>query len=92
MHLVCQLCTRQIHSPAEPAKVFDILLDGELLRGTLEDTLVERNQSTEGIVELEYTFLTLPPQLDETVPQQDWCGLAGAACTPAPCTRAGRGQ
>lgn len=58
---------------AEPARVFDVLLDGELLRGTLEDTLVEHSKSTEGTVELEYTFLTLPPQLDETIPQQDWC-------------------
>jgi hypothetical protein len=68
---------------AEPAKVFDIIVVGELLRGALEDTLVAKNVSTEGTVELEYTFLALPPQLDESIPQNDWFGaslLVGSIC------------
>ena len=48
-------------------------MGGELLRGTLEATLLAQDTSTEGVIELEYTFLALPPQLDDSIPQADWC-------------------
>ena len=53
--------------------MFDVLLEGEPLRGTLQDSLLDKGLSTEVTVPLEYTFLALPPQLDSSVPQQAWC-------------------
>eukprot|EP00892_Ulva_mutabilis_P001861 jgi/Ulvmu1/11676/UM008_0085.1 len=59
-------------------KVFDVILDGELLRQTLGDALLARSVSTETTVQLEYTFLVAPPKLSHTSPQQDWIrALAG---------------
>ena len=65
---------------AEAKRVFDILLDGSLLRGTLEQVLLEKGQSTEATVDVEYTFLVVPPQQSSSIPQQAWCGriCAGA--------------
>lgn len=57
---------------ADGPKVFDIILDGELLRQNLGDALLARDISTESTIQLEYTFLVAPPKLAHTSPQQDW--------------------
>jgi hypothetical protein len=62
--------------------VFDVLVGGELLRSSLQECLEARSLSTEATVELEYTFLALPPQLDTSIPQHEWCAAA-RACRPA---------
>ena len=63
---------------AEAPRVFDIILEGELLRDTLGEALVAKSVSTESAVVLEYTLLAVPPRLEHSTPQPDWC--APSAC------------
>jgi len=69
----------------DPARPFDFLLGGELLRQTLEVALLDKGVSTEAVVEVEYTFVMLPPDLEQSVPHKDWC--AGGDAMPAQSTR-----
>jgi hypothetical protein len=64
-------------------RVFDFLVDGELLRGSLGAVLMAKALSTEAVVELEYTFLALPPQPDASREQTDWCEIHTTICFPA---------
>jgi hypothetical protein len=58
---------------ADPPRVFDIILEGELLWDTLGESLLATSVSTESAVVLEYTLLAVPPSLSHSSPQKDWC-------------------
>lgn len=61
-----------ISGTADPPRVFDIILEGELLRDTLGESLVAKSVSTESAVVVEYTLLAVPPKLSHSAPQSDW--------------------
>ena len=62
--------------------MFDIILEGELLRDTLGEALVAKNVSTESAVVLEYTLLAVPPKLSHSTPQTDWCAFLSLLSLP----------
>merc|ERR1711939_386009 len=51
---------------------FDFVIDGKLLRSSLAAYCAANGVSEESIVEIEYLPSTLPPQLQQTIPTQDW--------------------
>lgn len=53
-------------------KIFDFLLEGELVRGTLEQTLLEKGISTERSIELEYILAIPPPKETGAHKEDDW--------------------
>ncbi|WFD40028.1 ribosome biogenesis protein ytm1 [Malassezia japonica] len=58
---------------AERATVpFDFIVDGELLRCSLEEYLAQNARSTEEALELEYIRSTLPPAFKDAATQDDW--------------------
>lgn len=57
---------------ASPARPFDFLLDGELLRGSLGKALAARGLSGESTITLEYIELLAPPQPRGEALVPDW--------------------
>ncbi|KAL3694046.1 hypothetical protein R1sor_007697 [Riccia sorocarpa] len=51
---------------------FDFLLDGELIRTSLEKLLLSKNLSAESILNIEYIPAVLPPTPKETQLHDDW--------------------
>ncbi|GAA5886913.1 hypothetical protein JCM16303_006758 [Sporobolomyces ruberrimus] len=51
---------------------FDFLIDQTLLRSSLGTYCQQTNTSEEIVLDVEFLPSTLPPQLDSTVPAQDW--------------------
>lgn len=56
----------------DPPKPFDFLINGELLRGTIQQQLASQGASVEVVTEIEYLPLQLPPTPGPSVPQDDW--------------------
>ena len=62
---------------------FDFLIEGELLRTTLEGALLAKGLSAERVVELEYVPAAAPPEQQSRRKQSDWVGaVAGLAASP----------
>ena len=51
---------------------FDFLIDGELLRSSLDDYLVKHGLSTEVSLDVEYTRAVLPPSFLASFSNEDW--------------------
>lgn len=51
---------------------FEFLVDGELLRSSLDDTLTAKGLSTEAVLTLEYTRAVLPPSYLASYSHPDW--------------------
>lgn len=51
---------------------FDFLIDGELLRTSLEDYLVRKGLSSETFLNIEYTRAVLPPSYLSSFNNEDW--------------------
>ena len=64
-----------------PAPVpFDFIVNGELLRTSLEEYLAANAGSAETTLELEYIRSTLPPAFRDAARQDDWVASVDAAC------------
>ena len=63
----------------EGKRVFDFLVEGELLRGNLNRHLEKRGLSVEKTVEIEYFFAIEPPEPSLDLPQPDWVSAVVAA-------------
>lgn len=62
----------------EPARPFDFLVDGELLRKSLEQHLLEKGISTEVLLEIEYIPAVVPPEPKSAIPHDDWVSAVDA--------------
>lgn len=51
---------------------FEFLIDGELLRESLENYLVKKNLSREAVLNVEYTRAVLPPSYLHSFNNEDW--------------------
>jgi ribosome biogenesis protein YTM1 len=58
--------------PADPARPFDFIVDGELVRKSLDKHLLEHNISPEAVVEVEYVPAVAPPEPKASIPHDDW--------------------
>ncbi|KAK9808947.1 hypothetical protein WJX72_006809 [[Myrmecia] bisecta] len=56
----------------EPARPFDFLINGELVRIPLEKFLLAHDISAESTLQVEYIFAVVPPQFKEQLPHDDW--------------------
>lgn len=64
---------------------FDFLIDQTLLRTSLGSYCQQTNTSEEIVLDVEFLPSTLPPQLDSTVPAEDWVSdvdLSVPGCVP----------
>lgn len=66
------------HLSADPARPFDFLVQGELLRLSLHRHLEARQVSAETVLEVEYVPAVLPPQPKEEHPHEDWVSALAA--------------
>lgn len=62
----------------DPARPFDFLVDGELLRKSLEAQLVEKGKSAETLLEIEYVPAVVPPEPKASIPHDDWVSAVAA--------------
>nr|ARO50093.1 WD40 protein [Yamagishiella unicocca] len=63
---------------------FDFLVDGELVRRSLEQHLLGHNLSAESTLEVEYVPAVVPPQQKSSTPHDDWVSSVDASrATPA---------
>ncbi|SCZ91312.1 BZ3500_MvSof-1268-A1-R1_Chr1-2g01326 [Microbotryum saponariae] len=72
---------------------FDFLINQTLLRSSLGAYCAQSGVSEEVTLEIEYLPSTLPPQLESTIPSQDWVsdislGVNGVQILTHPCQRA----
>lgn len=70
----------------DPAKPFDFLVDGELVRTSLEKLLIRKGISAESVLEVEYIPAVSPPSDEATGQHEDWVSAvdgswAGAVAT-----------
>ncbi|EFN51158.1 hypothetical protein CHLNCDRAFT_141384 [Chlorella variabilis] len=69
----------------DPARPFDFLIDGELLRLSLHRHLLAKHISAEAVLRVEYVPAVLPPTPKEEHPHEDWvsavagCGGGGSS-------------
>jgi ribosome biogenesis protein YTM1 len=61
-----------------PARPFDFLVAGELLRKSLAAHLTERGLSAETALEIEYVPAVVPPEPKAAVPHDDWVSSLAA--------------
>eukprot|EP00798_Chlamydomonas_sp_ICE-L_P019457 gene19457-26119_t len=66
----------------DPPRPFDFLVNGELLRKTLEHFLLEKEISAEATLEIEYVPAVVPPKNKDSLPHDDcWGkGVAVSGC------------
>ncbi|KAK9728215.1 ribosome biogenesis protein ytm1, variant 2 [Basidiobolus ranarum] len=64
----------------EKPKPFDFLIDGEFLRTSLTEYLVEKNLSTENLITIEYVESMLPPSPLSGYKHDDWIGAIDKEC------------
>lgn len=57
---------------------FDFIVDGTLLRTSLDEFLAQREQTAETTLELEYIRSTLPPAFRDAATQDDWVSAVDA--------------
>ncbi|KAG2450685.1 hypothetical protein HYH02_004524 [Chlamydomonas schloesseri] len=68
----------------DPPRPFDFLIDGELVRKSLEQHLLAHNLSAESTLEVEYVPAVVPPQQKNSTPHDDWVSsVDGSRCAPA---------
>ena len=65
--------SQQVKSPSVP---FDFLINGELIRSTLENHIADRNIPTENVIRIEYVERASPPSLSEEINHDDWVSCA----------------
>lgn len=58
---------------------FDFIVNGELLRCSLEEYLAQHGESAETTLELEYIRSTLPPSFKDAARQDDWVASVDAS-------------
>ncbi|WFC97568.1 ribosome biogenesis protein ytm1 [Malassezia yamatoensis] len=58
---------------------FDFIANGELLRTSLDEYLMQHARSTEEEIELEYVRSTLPPTFRDSAKQDDWVSAIDAS-------------
>ncbi|KAF5837496.1 WD40-repeat-containing domain protein [Dunaliella salina] len=56
----------------EPARPFDFVIYGELVRKSLEAHLTEHQLSAESLLEVEYVPAVTPPKHKQSAPHDDW--------------------
>mmetsp|Transcript_31071 Transcript_31071/g.80912 ORF Transcript_31071/g.80912 Transcript_31071/m.80912 type:complete len:326 (+) Transcript_31071:128-1105(+) len=56
----------------EPARPFDFVIHGELVRKSLEAHLTEHQLSAESLLEVEYVPAVIPPKHKQSAPHDDW--------------------
>jgi ribosome biogenesis protein len=68
------------NTKTDPPRPFDFLIDGELVRRSLEQHLLQRGKSLEQAVEVEYVPAVPPPapRGAPTAPQDDWVSCVAA--------------
>ncbi|KAK9785343.1 hypothetical protein WJX73_002312 [Symbiochloris irregularis] len=54
------------------AQAFDFLVNGELVRSSLEAILLANKISAESVLEVEYLLAVVPPQPEKELPHDDW--------------------
>lgn len=57
---------------ADPARPFDFIINGELVRKSLEKHLLAHEISAEAVVEVEYVPAVAPPEPKNAIPHDDW--------------------
>ena len=55
---------------------FNFLINGELIRNTLESHITDRNIPTENVIRIEYVVKVSPPSLSEEINHDDWVSCA----------------
>jgi ribosome biogenesis protein YTM1 len=73
---------------ADPARPFDFLIDGQLLRLSLHKHLTDRSITAEATLEIEYLPVILPPEPKEEHTHDDWV----SAVAPLPSTSSRKKQ
>ncbi|WFD01763.1 ribosome biogenesis protein ytm1 [Malassezia obtusa] len=68
----------QTADPQRETVPFDFIVDGELLRTSLDEYLAQHARSTEEGLELEYIRSTLPPSFRDSAKQDDWVSCLDA--------------
>ncbi|GFR50504.1 hypothetical protein Agub_g12769, partial [Astrephomene gubernaculifera] len=63
----------------DPPRPFDFLVDGELLRRSLEQHLLGHNMSAESTLEVEYVPAVVPPPHKNSTPHDDWVSSVDAS-------------
>lgn len=58
----------------DPARPFDFLISGDLLRTSLHSHIHDRGFSTETVIDVEYVPAVLPPKPTEKYSNDDWIG------------------
>lgn len=57
---------------AEESRPFDFLVNGQLLRGTLQQAVLDAALSAERVLEVEYLLALLPPKSQHQALHPDW--------------------
>ena len=70
----------------DPPKPFDFLVQGELVRTSLEKLVVRRNISAESALEVEYIPAVAPPSEEATGKHEDWVSAVDGSWAAAVAT------
>eukprot|EP00775_Hariotina_reticulata_P001760 gene1760-2100_t len=73
----------------DPARPFDFIIAGELVRKSLQQHLLDHSISPELLVEVEYVPAVVPPEPRSAMPQDDWVTAVVAAPGAAPALASG---
>ncbi|KAI8471256.1 MAG: ribosome biogenesis protein WDR12 [Monoraphidium minutum] len=65
----------------DPARPFDFLIDGELLRKTLAQHLLDHGISPESLLRVEYVPAVVPPEAKQALPHDDWVSAVSGCST-----------
>lgn len=70
----------EVSDVAKPSVPFDFIVDGELLRTSLDRFLESKGLTEESTLEIEYVRSTLPPKYTAAFPHDDWISSVDASC------------
>ncbi|GLJ38552.1 hypothetical protein SUGI_0785750 [Cryptomeria japonica] len=65
----------------EKPQRFDFLVEGELVRTSLEKLLLIKNISAEKILNIEYILAVVPPNKEEPLLHKDWVSAVDGSCS-----------
>lgn len=65
----------------DPARPFDFLINGELLRKTLGRHLLDHGISPESLLQVEYVPAVVPPEAKQALPHDDWVSTVTGCST-----------
>ena len=71
-HSCYLLSENEEDSSSVSTKKFDFLIDGEIVRGSLEGHISERNLAVENVIRIEYVVRDPPPALLDEFEHDDW--------------------